>query len=122
MLGYLRAVRDEQAFKPAAGLTQEAVAAFAAEAQFYGLQELHHRLLHHQFSTPFKYMFVVVNNAWDGPRCYSNVQDPQRARWGFHEPVNLDTLQAEGWEYVCSHAPAGSTSGLAFIIVLRQQV
>lgn len=123
ILGYLRATRDQQNFDLSAGLPQECLAALTAEAQFYGLQELHHRLTQHQLCSQPKveYKYVLVKSGDTIARCYAPCVIDEDEAWTFAQPVILSDLQAEGWEYVHSHAARAGEHNFNFIVVLRQE-
>lgn len=101
-----------------ASFPQECIAAFLAEAQFYGLQELHQKLTQHQLCrhSKFEYKYVRVSSG-DSARCYAP-QTCDEIVWGFTQPIVLKNLHTEGWEYVQS---IPCTKSEKFIVVLRRQ-
>ena len=116
-------MRDQQPFLPSDCLSQEAIAAIAAEAQFFGLHDLTAMLMTKQHCTRYKYKYVRVHNESHEvyvPKLLKNTQ--QRQNWEQsweqveRDEANLDSLQQAGWEYVCSHLG----DGLTLVVVLRR--
>lgn len=135
ILQYLRTVKDGQDFALPERLDSTALAAIAAEAQFYGFTDLQAKVLqtHRRVGEQYEYKYIKIGNKSvqyyapyalprDGWYTWKHADSPNSAEIGAEG--GLQYLHHEGWE-LYSHAAAAesqnSTISLVISLVFRRK-